>query len=72
MKPTRELISLISAGAHLDLRHAGKPTTDLIHIAEAAAAKGVTVIINGSKPTTDLVRIAAAGRGHVTIAWNAE
>lgn len=71
MKPTADLVQIAANGGSLDLRQGSKPTADLIQIAATIARSGGSLVINGSKPTADLVQIVAAGKGRVTVAFEA-
>ncbi len=67
MKPTPDLMKIIAEGGNLDLSDVTKPATDLIQLATAAAARGVSLTISDRKPIADLVQIVRAGNGSVTV-----
>lgn len=66
-----DLVRILSAGANLELKAAGRPVGDLVRLASAANSGegGLTLTDAGGLPVGDYVRIGSAGGGKVTLTW---
>ncbi|ESZ55604.1 hypothetical protein X728_28920 [Mesorhizobium sp. L103C120A0] len=67
LRPTSELVKIVSVGGGLVIDASLRPTLDLIQLAAAAKQSGARLFIRGMKlrQTADMMQIAAAGGGMV-------